>query len=170
MQEKLVRAVAQEYVDRLAPLAHLIGAIAEIDESGRNVSQTEIRDIIDEAGVSNCTVFPVHSLISSLNPYDAGTITPPDMKFFHELVSGDVIPSMHRRVAQAVDGIVSGFTASPPSSAEARKRVLKNASETICMELARLKQLCQGTLPHPDLTGLWKSFSCDERLSVIHMG
>ena len=168
MQEELVRTVVQEYVDRLVPLAHLIGAIAEIDESGRNVSQTEIRDIIDETGASNCTVFPVHSLISSLNPYDAGTITPPDMKFFHELVSGDVIPSMHRRVARAVEGIVSAFTASP-ASPEARERALKNAAETICMELSRFKQLCQGTLPHPELAGLWKSFSCDERLSVIHM-
>ncbi len=168
MQNELVRAVAREYVDQLAPLAHLVGAITGIVESGRSVSQTEIRDILDEAGASSCTVFPVHSLISSLSPYDAGAITPPDMKFFHELFSGDVIPSMHRRVTRAVDGIVSGFTSSPPSP-EARKRALKDASETICMELSRLKQLCQGELPDPDLAGLWKSFSCDEGLSVIHM-
>lgn len=168
MQEELIRAVAQEYVDRLVPLAHLVGAIAGTVESGRDVSQTEIRDILDEAGNPNCTVFPVHCLISSLKPYDAGSITPPDVKFFHQLISGDVIPSMHRSVAQAVDGIVSAFAASPVSP-EARKQALKNASETICMELSRLKDLCQGTLPHPDLAGLWESFSCDKSLPVIRM-
>lgn len=168
MQEELIRAVAQEYVDRLAPLAHLVGTVAGIVESGRNVSQTEIRDILDEAGAPSCTVFPVHCLISSLRPYDAGSITPPDMKFFHELISGDVIPSMHRRVARTVDGIISAFAISP-ASPEARKRALKDASETICMELARFKQLCQGTLPHPDLTALWKTFSCDKGFPVMYM-
>lgn len=168
MQEKLIQAVAQEYVDRLAPLAHLVGTVAKTVESGRDVSQAEIRDILDEAGNPNCTVFPVHCLISSLKPYDAGAITPPDMKFFHQLVSGDVIPSMHRSVARAVEGIVSGFAAFPASQG-ARRQALKNASETICMELSRLKQLCQGTLPHPDLANLWESFSCDESFPIIHL-
>lgn len=168
MEEELIEAVVQEYVGRLAPLAHLIGSVAEISQSGRGVPQEKMRDILDEVSSSGYAIFPVHSLLSSLKPMEAGALASPGMKFLQEIVSQDVIPSMHRHVAQAIEDIIREFSGSP-GNREAREKSLVNASSVICMELSRLKQLHRGTLPHQDLIDLWEAFYCDEGFAIIDM-
>ncbi|HPA85023.1 MAG TPA: hypothetical protein PLJ30_09455 [Deltaproteobacteria bacterium] len=166
MEEELIQAVAQEYVERLILLAHLIDSATEINRSGRSVSREEMWDILDEADASGFAIYTVHSLLSSLKPMDAGPLASPGMRFLHEIVSQDVIPSMRRHVAQAIDAIVREFS-DRPGSRDAREKALVNASSVICMELSRLKQLHPGALPHPELVEMWESFYCDEGFAVI---
>jgi len=165
MEEELIRAVAQEYMDGLTPLAHLIDCLADVTSNDMDISRGELWDILDKMNVSAYAVFPVHALLSCLRPADAGPMAPPGMRFLHEILSREIIPTMHRRVEQATENLIGVFT-DRRSSRKVREQAQIKSSAVICTELSRLKQLHQGTLPHPDLVEMWNSFFCDEVLTT----
>lgn len=162
--EELIDAIVQEYLVHIEPLAYLIEKVAEAGKAGMLLSAPDMEDLVEEASAAAFAIVPLHALLSSLRNTHLGNSDPPSFQFVRRVINENVLVLLRDNMARAVSRLIRDCG---NGSARDIDTAVKRASQTICVELARIKDLNRGFLPHPDLKELWDRFSCQELYSPV---
>lgn len=166
--EELIDTIVHEYIGYIAPLAHLIERITKSGQNGKQLTLQQLEDIVEEATSSTFNILPLHTLLSSLKDTDIAVFGPSSSRLIHRIITQNTLPQLRDNMARAVSRLINDYLEETEST-EHINNALKAASNSICIELSRMKDLNSGSLPHPDLKVLWETFSCAEGFAELDL-
>ena len=159
--KEFIEAVTMAYVEYTAPLVNLIEKITESSLRDNRLLPGQLEDYLTEASASTFTIFPLHALLSSFRDTDMGTSDPPSLQFVHHVINENVLIHLRDNIALAASRLMRDYENSGGNQQDIDAAV-NRASQAICIELSRIKDLNRGFMPHPDLKELWDRFSCQD--------